>query len=161
MFGKQRIADTEPCPCNSGKRYKDCCKTKPPKAFHNNNEAIHFIGQLLKKSKTRFCLYEGCTQKGKNIIKAHAFQENRILNKLAIDGKVMMQDFTKNPIILEIKPGNPEPFYFLTDVSIKDATTATCYCSTHDDALFSKIEKAQYDLQSLDSEQLFLFACRC
>ena len=69
-----------------------------------------------------------------------------------------MQDFTQDPTILEIKPGKPEPFYFLTDVSIKTATTATCFCKTHDDALFAKIEKSQYDLQTLDDEQLFLFA---
>lgn len=158
MFNKFRIADKELCPCNSGKQYKDCCKSKAAKTFHNNNEALHFTGQLMKKSKSRFCLYEGCTQKGKNIIKAHALQENRILKKLAVNGNVKMQDFTQDPTILEIKPGKPEPFYFLTDVSIKTATTATCFCKTHDDALFAKIEKSQYDLQTLDDEQLFLFA---
>ena len=158
MFNKFRIADKELCPCNSGKQYKDCCKIKAAKTFHNNNEALHFTGQLMKKSKSRFCLYEGCTQKGKNIIKAHALQENRILKKLAVNGNVKMQDFTQDPTILEIKPGKPEPFYFLTDVSIKTATTATCFCKTHDDALFAKIEKSQYDLQTLDDEQLFLFA---
>ena len=158
MFNKFRIADKELCPCNSGKQYKDCCKIKSAKTFHNNNEALHFTGQLMKKSKSRFCLYEGCTQKGKNIIKAHALQENRILKKLAVNGNVKMQDFTQDPTILEIKPGKPEPFYFLTDVSIKTATTATCFCKTHDDALFAKIEKSQYDLQTLDDEQLFLFA---
>ena len=52
----------------------------------------------------------------------------------------------------------PEVFYFLTDVPISSATTATCYCKTHDDLLFAKIEKSQYDLQTLDKEQLFLFA---
>lgn len=158
MFKKFKITDNELCPCNSGKLYKDCCKVKPPKLFHNNNEALHFTGQLMKKSKSKFCLYEGCTQKGKNIIKAHALQENRILTKLAVNGKVKMQDFTQDPIICEITPGKPEPFYFLTDVSIGTATTATCFCKTHDDALFAKIEKAQYDLQTLDDEQLFLFA---
>lgn len=158
MFNKFRIADKELCPCNSGKQYKDCCKIKAAKTFHNNNEALHFTGQLMKKSKSRFCLYEGCTQKGKNIIKAHALQENRILKKLAVNGNVKMQDFTQDPTILEIKPGKPEPFYFLTDVSIKTATTATCFCKTHDDALFAKIEKSQHDLQTLDDEQLFLFA---
>lgn len=158
MFNKFRIADKELCPCNSGKQYKDCCKIKAAKTFHNNNEALHFTGQLMKKSKSRFCLYEGCTQKGKNIIKAHALQENRILKKLAVNGNVKMQDFTQDPTILEIKPGKPEPFYFLTDVSIKTATTAICFCKTHDDALFAKIEKSQYDLQTLDDEQLFLFA---
>lgn len=158
MFNKIRISGKELCPCNSGKKYRDCCKDKAAKIFHNNQEALHFTGQQMKKSKGKFCLYDGCTQKGKNIIKAHALQENRILNKLAKNGKVIMQDFTQDPTILEITPGKPEPFYFLTDVAIKTATTATCFCKTHDDALFAKIEKAQYDLQTLDDEQLFLFA---
>lgn len=158
MFKKFKITDSELCPCNSGRNYKECCKNKTAKAFHNNNEALHFTGQMMKKSKNRFCLYEGCTQKGKNIIKAHALQENRILKKLADNGKVVMQDFSKDPVILEIKKGKPEPFYFLTEVSISTATTATCFCKTHDDKLFSKIEKSQYDLQTLDNEQLFLFA---
>lgn len=158
MFNKFRIGDKELCPCNSGKKYKNCCKGKAPKIFHNNDEAIHFTGQQMKKSKSKFCLYEGCTQKGKSIIKAHALQENRILSTLAENGNVIMQDFTQNPTILEITPGKPEPFYFLTEVAITKATTATCFCKTHDDALFAKIEKPQYDLQTLDSEQLFLFA---
>ena len=157
MFNKFRIADKELCPCNSGKQYKDCCKIKAAKTFHNNNEALHFTGQLMKKSKSRFCLYEGCTQKGKNIIKAHALQENRILKKLAVNGNVKMQDFTQDPTILEIKPGKPEPFYFLTDVSIKTATTATCFCKTHDDALFAKIEKSQYDFSDMLCIDKFCF----
>lgn len=158
MFKKFRISATELCPCNSGKKYKDCCKHKAAKIFHNNNEALHFTGQQMKKSKSRFCLYEGCTQKGKSIIKAHALQENRILSKLADNGKVIMQDFSKDPVILEIKKGQPEPFYFLTEVSISTATTATCFCKTHDDKLFAKIEKRQFDLQTLNDEQRFLFA---
>lgn len=158
MFKKFRIAGTELCPCNSGKKYKDCCRRKAAKTFHNNNEALHFIGQQMKKSKSKFCLYEGCTQKEKGIIKAHALQENRILSKLADNGKVIMQDFSKDPVVCEIKKGQPEPFYFLTEISISTATTATCFCKTHDDKLFAKIEKKQFDLQTLDNEQRFLFA---
>lgn len=158
MLNKFWLSNNEPCPCGSNKIYSKCCKNKPHKSFHNNNEALHFTGKMLKKSKRRFCLYEGCTEKGKNVIQAHAIQENRILNKLSYNGNVIMQDFSKNPTILEITKGKPEPFYFLTEVPITSATTATCFCKNHDDMLFSKIEKFQYDLESLDSEQLFLFA---
>jgi hypothetical protein len=158
LLKKFRFSNKEPCPCNSGKLYKACCKRKAPKQFHNNNEALHHTGQMMKKSRTKFCLYEGCKAKIKDIKKAHALQENRILNKLAVDNEVLMQDFTKDPIICEITPGRPEPFYFLTEVPITRATTATCFCGTHDDALFAKIEKAQFDLEALDAEQLFLFA---
>lgn len=158
MISKFWLSNKEPCPCGSGKIYGDCCKRKPQKVFHNEKEALHFTGQMLKKSKRKLCLYEGCSAKPKAIIKAHALQENRILNKLSVNGMVKMQDFTKGPVIFEIKKNRPEVFYFLTDVPISSATTATCYCKTHDDLLFAKIEKSQYDLQTLDKEQLFLFA---
>lgn len=158
MFEKFRISDEELCPCDSGKQYHNCCKKKNIKKFRNNNELMNFIGKLFKKSKRRVCLYNGCEEKGKNIIGAHAIQENRILNKLAVNGFVKMQNFDKEPVLLEIKPKKPEPFYFLSDVSINKATKATCFCKTHDDTLFAKIEKSQYDLQTLDDEQKFLFA---
>jgi len=112
----------------------------------------------MQKSKIRMCMYEGCTSKGKSIIGAHALQENRLLNKLAVNNKVLMQDFNKEPEFLEIVPGKPEPFYFLREVKIKDATVATCFCNTHDNDLFEKIEKSQYSLDTLDAEQQFLFA---
>ena len=127
MFNKFRISSNEACPCDSGKKYVDCCKRKSNRAFRNNNEMMNYIGKLLKKSKRRLCLYNGCEQKGKNIIKAHAMQENRILNKLAVDGIVKMQNFDKDPVILEIKRNKPEPFYFLSDVPITKATAATCF----------------------------------
>ena len=158
MFRKFRFSNNELCPCNSGSLYKDCCKKKKPRQFHNNNEALNHVGRMMKKSRVKFCLQEGCKAKAKDIIKAHALQKNRILNKLEVDKNVIMQDFTKDPIICEIKPGKPEPFYFLTEVAISDATVATCFCKTHDDALFAQIEKSQYNLENLDKEQLFLFA---
>lgn len=131
---------------------------KEPRKFHNKNEAINHTGQIMKKSRVKICLHDGCRAKPKDIIKAHALQENRILNKLALNKNVIMQDFSKAPILCEIKPGKPEPFYFLTEVPITKATISTCFCKTHDDALFARIEKSQYNLETLDSEQLFLFA---
>lgn len=158
MLLKFRFDKNEICPCGSGSLYKECCMIKEPRKFHNKNEAINHTGQMMKKSRVKICLHNGCNAKPKDIIKAHALQENRILNKLALNKKVIMQDFSKAPMLCEIKPGKPEPFYFLTEVPIKNATIATCFCKTHDDALFVKIEKSQYNLENLDLEQLFLFA---
>ncbi len=155
MFKRYRLLKNEPCPCNSGKPYKKCCKTKPPKQYRNADEMIHNIGQLMKQSRKKLCLYPGCKTKG---IRAHAIQENRILDKLAENNCVLMQDFTKNPIICEIESQKPEPLYFLSEVTIADATTATCFCSYHDNTIFTRIEKSQYTLETLDCEQLFLFA---
>ncbi|WP_425803415.1 SEC-C domain-containing protein [Desulfitobacterium sp. Sab5] len=158
LFRKYRFSKNEGCPCGSDLLYKDCCMIKKPRQFHNNNEALNHSGKMMKKSRIKICLHDGCKAKLKDIIRAHALQENRILNKIAVDKNVIMQNFSKAPTICEIEPGKPEPFYFLTEVPITDATVATCFCKTHDDALFAKIEKSQYDLETLDSEQLFLFA---
>jgi hypothetical protein len=158
MLWKFRFSKNELCPCGSGYLYKECCMIKKPRKFHNNNEVLNHTGQMMKKSRMKICLHNGCKAKTKDIIRAHALQENRILNKLVVDKNVIMQDFTKFPTIFEIKPGKPEPFYFLSEVPITNATVATCFCKKHDDSLFAKIEKAQYDLETLDSEQIFLFA---
>lgn len=155
MLKNFRFSDKELCPCNSGGLYKDCCKKKKSRTFRTQGEMNNLMGKQMKKSRIKICLYPSCKSKG---IKAHALQENRILNKLQANNEVLMQDFTKEPTILEIKRGNPEPFYFLEEVKIKDATVANCFCKTHDDAVFAKIEKSQYTLDTLDEEQLLLFA---
>lgn len=158
MFKNFIFNRKEMCPCNSGKLYKDCCKVKKPKQFHTQGEFLHFMGKMMKKSRIKVCLYNGCTAKGKDIINAHALQENRILSKLQVDKQVYMQDFSSNPEMLEIEKGKPEPFFFLKKVHIKKATVATCFCKTHDDTIFAKIEKPQYSLAVLNDEQFFLFA---
>jgi hypothetical protein len=113
---------------------------------------------MMKKSRIKICLAKDCKSKQQEIIKAHALQENRILNKLELNNFIIMQDFTKDPVMLEIKKGHPEPFYFLNEVYLKNATVATCFCKKHDNKLFEKIEKFQYNLSDLDEEQQFLFA---
>lgn len=148
----------EMCPCNSGNLYKDCCKIKEPKQFRTQGQFLDFLGKMMKKSRIKLCLYNGCKAKGKDIINAHALQENRILSKLQVNRQIYMQDFSSKPVMLEIKKGKTEPFFLLKEVHIKDATVATCFCKTHDDAIFAKIEKPQYSLTVLNDEQLFLFA---
>lgn len=158
MFKNIIFYGKEPCPCGSGSLYKDCCKSKEPRQFHTEGEFLNYMGQSMRKSRIRTCLVKGCAVKGKAIIGAHALQENRILNKLEINKEVYMQNFRKNPQMLEIEKGKKEPFYLLEKVLIKDATVATCFCKTHDDSIFAKIEKFQYTLDTLNEEQLFLFA---
>jgi len=155
-----RISNKESCPCGSKKIYKDCCKKLAPRKFHSKGEKLDLIGKLMKKSKQKFCLVEGCNSKPRDIILAHALQENRILNKIADNNMVYMQNLNKNPLMLEIIKGIEEPFYLLEEVKIKDATVQTCFCKSHDDDIFRKIEKSQYTFDNLTEEQLFLFAYR-
>lgn len=152
------ISNRESCPCRSGLLYKECCKHKKPRVFHTQGEALNFLGKMMKKSRIKICLIKGCSAKPREIIGAHALQENRLLNKIAVDNEVLAQNFKKEPVMLEIKKGIPEPFYFLEEMKIKDVTVATCFCKTHDNEVFEKIEKAQYPLTNLNDEQKFLFA---
>jgi len=155
-----KIASNELCPCGSQKSYKECCRNKQNRLFHNDNEIKAVISKNSRKSRIKICLAKGCNQKGKSISKAHALQENRILSKIAKNNIVMMQNQKEDPLLIETKRNHPEAFYLLKNMKIKDATISTCFCSIHDNKIFEKIEKTQYDLQTLDSEQLFLFAYR-
>ncbi len=158
MFNQIKLSSKEDCPCGSQKSYGECCKMKSPKVFKSQGEFLNYMGRMMKKSRIKLCLAEGCESKGKSVIKAHALQENRILNKLSSENIVYMQNFSRDPQMIEVEKDKPEPFYFLEEVKIKDATVATCFCREHDDAIFSKIEKSQYTLKNLDDEQKFLFA---
>lgn len=158
MFKRFVIRNRESCPCGSGLLYNECCKKKKPKVFHTKGEATNFFGKMMQKRRIKICLINGCSAKPREIIRAHALQENRLLNKIAVDNEVLAQNFKKEPIMLEIKKGSPEPFYFLEEMKIKDVTVATCFCKTHDNEVFEKIEKAQYPLINLNDEQKFLFA---
>ena len=75
MFNKFRIANKELCPCNSGKQYKDCCKSKAAKTFHNNNEALHFTGQLMKKAKVVFAYMRAVPKRARILLKLMRFKK--------------------------------------------------------------------------------------
>lgn len=160
MFSKFRFTSKDLCPCNSGKIYFECCAKKKDREFRNDKQKSSIISVCARNSRIKICLFADCNAKPRNIIKAHALQENKILSQLAVEQQVLMKNLNTDPVKLEIEKGIPEPFYFLEEMHIKDATVAICFCGKHDNAIFSKIEKGIGAFESIDEEQLFLFAYR-
>lgn len=157
MFNKFKISKKEECPCGSKKKFGECCFLKESRKFHNEKEALSVISKNARKGRINICLCNGCKSKA---IGAHALQENGVLSKLAVDKYVLMQNKKENATMLEIEKGIKEPFYFLSEVLIKDATVQTCFCKNHDDKIFEDIEKSNRIFSPTNLKQLFLFAYR-
>lgn len=157
MLNKFKISKKEECPCGSGKKFGECCYLKENRKFHNENEALSIISKSARKSRINICLCNGCKSKA---IGAHALQENGVLSKLAVDKYVWIQNKKEDAIILEVEKGFKEPFYFLSEVLIKDATTQTCFCRKHDNKIFEEIEKSGKVFSPTNLKQIFLFAYR-
>jgi len=154
-----KIMNNEACPCKSGKRYNNCCKKKPPQKFKTLSQKEALINKIDKKSKIRTCIIDDCDTKAKDVIMAHAIQKNRILKKIACDGKVLTPNFEENPTLIDIN-GKLESFHFLEEVDIRKATVYSCFCSKHDNDVFKPIEKEKYSFEILTNEQKFIFAFR-
>lgn len=157
MFNKFKISKKEECPCGSKKKFGECCYLKESRKFHNEKEALSIISKNARKSRINICLCNECKSKA---IGAHALQENGVLSKLAVNKYVLMQNKKENTTMLEIEKGIKEPFYFLSEVLIKDATVQTCFCKKHDDKIFEDIEKSNRIFSPTNLKQLFLFAYR-
>lgn len=157
MFNKFKISKKEECPCGSKKKFGECCYLKESRKFHNEKEALSIISKNARRSRVNLCLCNRCKSKA---IGAHALQENGVLSKLAVDKYVLIQNKKENATMLEIEKGIKEPFYFLSEVLIKDATVQTCFCKKHDDKIFEDIEKSDRTFSPTNLKQLFLFAYR-
>lgn len=160
-FGRYaKIPPNELCPCNSGKRYGECCYSKADKVFHAEREGIALLQKIFKSSLLKTCLKKGCTAKTKEVISAHAMQENKVIQQLCVDRKVYMQSAEKLPPIMQLPDGTREPTFFLDEIHKNTATTQTCFCKTHDNDIFAVIEKDDHPFDPTNLEQQFVFAYR-
>jgi hypothetical protein len=140
-----KVGRNEPCPCGSGKKYKKCCLNKTDD--ERLAEAIMYSMQSIEKNaRIKQCLHPNQDECDQKIIKAHAIQNNRILNKIAEEGHVITVDGTSNMIFqgTQIK-------------GRKIATTFTGFCKYHDKILFQKIEDCEF---VGSQEQVFLLTYR-
>ncbi|WP_419749747.1 SEC-C metal-binding domain-containing protein [Terrisporobacter petrolearius] len=140
-----KIGRNSTCNCGSGKKYKKCCMNKPEK--QKLVEAILKSKNTLNhEARIKQCLHprkEKCSEK---IIKAHAIQNNRILNKLSQNGYVVTMDGSSSLIFQsDQKKGR------------KIATTFTGFCSYHDKILFQEIEDREFNKSQ---KQIFLWTYR-
>lgn len=88
---KKFINRNDKCFCGSNVKYKNCCKKKKDSIDTTDITAINKIySEGRKKARFREChhpLKDDCSEK---IISAHSIQNNKILSKIADNGKVLM-----------------------------------------------------------------------
>lgn len=155
-----KILDKELCPCDSGKRYKDCCKLNlaaAPQATKKPPEVE--VMDMMRKSMKRCCMHpDQVNCKGK-IKEAHALQNNKIISMLAgSERHVYMIDSKKKPLIIPMEKGNPAVIVQMSKTSANDATTETCFCDLHDNIAFASIEKGAPDFDECNEEMKFIYA---
>ena len=127
-----RTGRNDPCPCNSGKKYKKCCliktdETKLAEAF------IYSTQSMERNARIKQCLHQEKDKCDGKISKAHAIQNNKILNKVAENGHLITTDGNSNIIFQDIR-----------ERGRKIATTFSGFCNYHDKVLFQKIEDCEF-----------------
>lgn len=140
-----KIGRNDPCPCNSGKKYKKCCMRKTEE--QKMAEAIADIQPTIRKQgHIKQCLHPNKAECKGEIVRAHAIQNNRILSRIAENGHVTMLDGTS--------------FLIFQDAQTKGrkvATMFTGFCSYHDKTLFQEIEDVDF---TATQKQIFLLTYR-
>lgn len=127
-----KIRRNEQCTCGSGIKYKKCCLDKM--ADERLAEAIVYSRKSIENNaRIKQCLHPNKNKCDQKIIKAHAIQNNRILNKIAEKGDVITMDGTSNMF-----------FQGMRKKGRKIATTFTGFCSYHDKILFQEIEDHEF-----------------
>lgn len=96
--------------------------------------------------------YHKCDQCSEKIIKAHSIQNNRILNKLSLNGEVLYFQLDS----VDDETANAK--FELNSIGRRKATTFTGFCGKHDNEIFKPIEENDYVIGN--KEQEFLFAYR-
>ena len=140
-----KIGRNDPCPCGSGIEYKKCCLNKSNE--QKLAEAIVIANHNIKnEARIKRCLHPNHDECQGKIVKAHAIQNNRILNRIADNGMLITMD------------GTFHLMFQASDVKGRGiATTFTGFCKFHDKVLFQDIE----DKEFMSSEkQVFLLTYR-
>lgn len=140
-----KIGRNESCPCGSGKKYKKCCLDKSDE--QRLAEAVLRSSENLKnEAHIKQCLHPNKDECDEKIIKAHAIQNNRILNKISENGMIISMDGVQHLI-----------FQTAETKGRKIATVFTGFCKYHDKILFQEIEDKPF---TCTSKQLFLLTYR-
>ena len=141
----KKIGRNDPCPCGSGKKYKKCCLNKSVE--QRLAEAVARSSNNLKnEAHIKQCLHPNKNECDEKIIKAHAIQNNRILNKISEKGMVVSMDGVEHLV-----------FQSAETKGRKIATIFTGFCKYHDKTLFQEIEDKPF---TCTSKQLFLLTYR-
>ncbi len=150
-----KINNSEPCLCGSGRKFKDCCKTKMftynigySEDILNNPKRINAILQeRMDNTDFKTCIYPDKTCCKLPIKNAHTLQNNGVLSAISEAEHVMVTD-----CLNKMRKG-----YTTKKISKNKATTFYGFCEYHDTYLFQDIEVKEY---KNEIKQNFLFSYR-
>lgn len=135
----------DPCPCGSGKKYKKCCLGKTNDQ-HLAEAIVDSMNNIKNEARIKQCLHPKHEECNGKIVKAHAIQNNRILNKIAENGMLVTLD------------GVSHYMFQTSDTKGRGITTAfTGFCAYHDKTLFQEIEDKDF---IGSNKQIFLLTYR-
>lgn len=140
-----KIGRNAPCPCGSGKKYKNCCYGREDNPEYSNpaNFALNYK-EMRKAARIKECIYPDPSSCSEKIIKAHSIQNNKILVKISDNGKVYMT-------IPDMSLSIPKEY------GRKEASVFTGFCRYHDKIIFQPIEDHDF---TGSVEQIFLYIYR-
>lgn len=150
-----KINNSEPCLCGSGKKFKNCCKSKIfnttspySEDVLNNPQRINAILQKkLDNTDFKVCMYPDKSKCKLPIKNAHTLQNNGILSTISDSDHVMVTD-----LLNKVRNGS-----IIKKISKNKATTFYGFCEYHDTFLFQDIELKEY---KSEIKQNFLYAYR-
>lgn len=156
------IHDEECCPCGSGRHFVNCCKGKQdagPVVSKKPPEVLIMERMRRNLQQDKVCLHPDHANCKGQIKEAHALQNHKIISMLAsADNHVIMQDPTKQPLVLDQNPTNPILIVPFSRVSGNKATTQNCFCDFHDTKAFKVIEAGAPDFDPTNKEMAFVYA---
>jgi hypothetical protein len=146
---RDKIGRNDPCWCGSGLKYKNCHLTRDRQEPLKSWETDRAISRAFN---TKECLVPESMKAdcSKTFIKAHTVPKLS-LKQIARDGHVY--SFIPSLGNLNRDGGRLRPRL----LGINEASTFTGFCSYHDNAIFSKIERQPF---TASQEQCFLLAYR-
>lgn len=153
---KFRFESYEPCPCESGKKYKFCCyvkakQNKPKSADYNHKRLSAEAFKAIKNTDFKTCFGFDKSECKNGFSNAHSLQNKGVLNKLQEDNHVYYLEF-KFP---ENRTSLPYLDFELKGTKL--ASTFYGFCKYHDEKYFTGIEDIPYENTY---EQNFWFAFR-
>ena len=145
----------DPCPCESGEKYKFCCykKSKSVKKEYTNYSAGRLKAEgnkYYREANFKTCYGFDDSECNNHIVKAHSLQNNGVLDQIAVNNHV-------SQLVNEIDQDTLIPSLKFELVGKKEASIFLGFCKVHDKKYFTCIEDREY---MGTSEQHFAYAFR-
>ena len=147
----------EPCPCESGKKYKFCCYDKSKNMSSSNQ--VYNAKRLYSEShkhfrdtdfKTCFGFNNNCNH---GYISAHSLQNNGVLNLISNENHVYMLDmnFREHSLVPKLE---------FRKIGKKQASVFNGFCKYHDEEYFKLIEDVPFE-GTAEQNYWFAFRAHC